>query len=501
MRRHALIVGSLIAVAAWGGSRIRADDASGKGAATSAASPSDKGGDKPKHKVVKGPFQIELNLEGVFEARDKEEVSLSPDSWAELIVREAVPQGTAVKAGDQLLRLDAKHLEEAISDLEAAQKIGALSISQAEADLAMQEKTSPLDMQAAEQAKRAAEEDLKHFLEQDRDMKAKTADFSLKEMQEHLEYVTSELKQLEKMYRGGDLREETEEIILKRQRNAVENARFMLDQAKTGRDRTIGTSIPREEEKLREAAQRTAAALEKLQHSSPAAITKARLELEKLRTENVRSNEKLEKLRHDLELMKVQAPRSGVVYYGAYRLGQWASAATVAAKLVPGGALSAHEVLMTVVDPKSLEIRAAVPETDLHLIADGLKGTATPTAFPSERLPATLADVPKYPDVAGKYSVRLRLDDAKLAKLSHMPAPGMNCKVTLLVYKGDALTVPAKAVFNDPAADSAEYVFAEVDGKPQRREVKTGRRGNDRIEITDGLKAGDTVLLERPEGM
>ena len=68
---------------------------------------------------------------------------------------------------------------------------------------------------------------------------------------------------------------------------------------------------------------KVAAALEKLQHSQPAAITKARLELEKLRTENARSHEKLEKLRHDRELMNVQAPRSGVVYYGAYRLGQW----------------------------------------------------------------------------------------------------------------------------------------------------------------------------------
>jgi HlyD family secretion protein len=500
MRRFALIVGCLITIAACGTSSARGDDASGKPAA-SAASPSDKAGEKAKHKVTRAPFQIEISLDGVFEAREKEEIALSPDSWAELTVREVVPQGKAVAAGDLLLRLDAKHLEDAISDLEAVKKIGALSISQAEADLALQEKTAPLDMQAAEQSKRAADEDVKHFLEEDREMKTKTADFTLKEMQERLEYVTSELKQLEKMYRGGDLREETEEIILKRQRNAVENARFMLEQMKANHDRTIGTSLPREEEKLRESAQRAAAALEKLQHSQPAAITKARLELEKLRTENARSHEKLEKLRHDLELMKLQAPRSGVIYYGAYRLGQWATGAAVAAKLVPGGTVQAHEVLMTVVDPKSLEIRAAVPEAEMHLLDHGLKGTATPTAFPGERIAATVADVPQYPDVAGKYIVRLTLDDGRLAKLNRLPAPGMTCKVTLLVYKADTVTVPAKAVFADPAADSAEYVFAEVDGKPQRREVKTGRRGNDRIEITDGLKPGDTVLLDRPEGM
>lgn len=513
MKRLAFIVGCSISIAAIHVSIVRADEAAAKGATAAAASPSDKSGekaadkasDKPaekaKHKVVKGPFQIELGLEGVFEAREREEISLVPESWAELTVREAVAQGTAVKAGDQLLKLDPKKLEDAISDFEAALKVSALTLQQTEADLALLEKSASLDMQAAEQAKRAADEDLKHFLEKDRDMKSRLADFGLKQSEEHLEYVMSELKQLEKMYRSGDLREETEEIILKRQRAAVESARFMLEQAKAGREQTLNTSLPREEERLREAAQRAANALDKLKHASPIGITKARLELEKLHTEAGRSNEKLEKLRHDLELMKIQAPKSGVVYYGAYRLGQWGTAATVAARLVPGGALQSREILMTIIDPKSLEIRANVPENELHQLEAGLRGVATPIAFPAERIAATLADVPKYPDVTGKYPVRLTIDADRLAKLAKCPAPGMTCKVNLLVYKADALTVPAKAVFNDAAADSADYVFIEADGKPQKREIKTGHRGNDRVEITDGLKAGDTVLLERPEGM
>jgi multidrug efflux pump subunit AcrA (membrane-fusion protein) len=110
--------------------------------------------------------------------------------------------------------------------------------------------------------------------------------------------------------------------------------------------------------------------------------------------------------------------------------------------------------------------------------------------------------LPKYPDVSGKYSVRLTIDAERFAKLDRCPVPGMNCNVKLLVYKADALTVPAKAVFTDPAADSAEFVFVEsADGKPQRHEVKLGQRTTDRVEITDGVKAGETVLLERPEGM
>ena len=276
----------------------------------------------------------------------------------------------------------------------------------------------------------------------------------------------------------------------------------MLERAKSAHDETITTTLPREEEKLREGAERSATALEKLQHASPIGIIKARLDLEKLRTEQSRNSEKLEKLRRDLTLLKVQSPRSGVVYYGAYRLGQWATAAAVAAKLQPGGTPLSHEVLMTILNPQSLEIRAAVPEAELHHLHNGLTGAAVPTAYPGERIAATVADTPKYPDVSGKFSVRLTIDGERVAKLEHCPAPGMTCNVKLLIYKAEALTVPTKAVFADPVADSVEFVFVEsADGKPQRREIKVGQRATERVEILDGLKAGESVLLERPEGM
>jgi multidrug efflux pump subunit AcrA (membrane-fusion protein) len=493
------MIGSAICCVLLGVVTIRADEsapAAGSHAAATAAAA------KTGHTVAKGPFEIVLNLDGVFEAREREEIKLDPDSWSELVVREVAGQGTAVKAGDKLLRLDSKKLDDAISDLEAAQKISDLTLRQAEADLGLLEKTSAFDLLAAEQAKRAADEDLRHFLEKDRDLKTRTAEFNVKQSEERLEYAQAELSQLEKMYRSGDLREETEEIILKRQRNSVESAKFFLEQTKALREQTINAALPREEEKLREVAQRSATAMEKLQHASPIGITKARLELEKLRTESERSSQKLEKLRHDQALMTVVSPRSGVVYYGAYRLGQWATAATVAAKLIPGGALQPHEVLITVVNPQSIEIRAVVPEGDLHHLKDGLKGAVTPAAYPAARIAATLAEIPKYPDVSGKYPVRLAIDAERLAKLERCPVPGMSCNVKLLIYKADALTVPTRAVFTDPAADSAEFVFVESSGgKPERREIKIGQRAADRVEITGGLKAGETVLFERPEGM
>src|SRR5271166_5152504 len=76
------------------------------------ASPSDKSekaaGEATKFTVAKAPFQIDVSLDGVFEARESEEVILVPESWSEWTVREAVPQGTAVKAGDVIVKFDSR---------------------------------------------------------------------------------------------------------------------------------------------------------------------------------------------------------------------------------------------------------------------------------------------------------------------------------------------------------------------------------------------------------
>jgi membrane fusion protein (multidrug efflux system) len=180
----------------------------------------------------------------------------------------------------------------------------------------------------------------------------------------------------------------------------------------------------------------------------------------------------------------------------------WTTGSSVASELQPGHSAQPHEVLMTIIEPSSLAVRAVVPESQLHLLQAGLTGRVVATAFPDERLSATLGELPKYPDVSGKFPVRLTLDTARLAKLEHRPAPGMTCTVKLVPFKkSGALAIPAKAIFSDEGADSPDYVFVESDGKPQRREVKVGHRSGDQAEITDGLKDGDKVLLKRPEGM
>src|SRR3954471_12984486 len=186
----------------------------------------EKGGAKgPTVKVESGPFKIEVTLKGVFESATMTEVSVKPEAWSGLaggmtVVR-AVEPGASVKKGDVLLTLDTEKIDKAIRDQELDQQLADVALRQAELELPILERTTPLDLAAAERSKERVDEDLRKFLASDKPREVEMAHFQVRNSQNSLEYAEEELKQLQKMYRK-DLTEETEEIILKRQRNQVE---------------------------------------------------------------------------------------------------------------------------------------------------------------------------------------------------------------------------------------------------------------------------------------
>jgi len=96
---------------------------------------------------------------------------------------------------------------------------------------------------------------------------------------------------------------------------------------------------------------------------------------------------------------------------------------------------------------------------------------------------------------AGTFEARLNLT----GKWSEPLVAGMDCDVKLVPYKkADAIAAPAKTVFTDELDETQRYVFVVKEGKPAKQPVKVGRASGERLEITEGLKAGDEILLDKP---
>ncbi|HUT33311.1 MAG TPA: HlyD family efflux transporter periplasmic adaptor subunit [Planctomycetota bacterium] len=470
--------------------------------ALGAEAPKEKAKEEPKeapkpstHTVKPELLKIEAQLKGVVESPHMAEIVFRPKAWAELTVLHAAAPGQVVKKGDALLSLDPEKIDDAIKEAGAALGQMEPALKTAQEELAAMEKLLALDLAAAERAKQFADEDLKRYTEIGRPSAVKQAHFAVKNATDHLEYETEELRQLEKMYKADDLTEETEEIILKRQRDTVERATFGLELARQRAAQALEVDLPRQDITTSEAATRQAIALAKAKVAIPAALAKKRLDVGKLKSDQAKAAEKLQKMKQDREAMAVKAPCDGVVYVGPCVRGAWPK---LGQTLERGAQLKPHDAVMTVVQPTDLFARAPVPEDQLERVAVGAEGTAIPVGYPNLTLKAKVATVSQVPVTAGNFEATLSFAAPKDA-----PAlmPGMSCTVKLVSYlKKDALTVPAAAVFTEEADEGATYVLVrKADGTPEKRPVTVGKKADSKAEIVKGLNAGDVVLLEKPE--
>ena len=102
------------------------------------------------YKLKKGPFHVDVALDGVFEAQNQAELIVRPQEWPQLQVLKAVEHGAAVKQGDLVLALDTEKIDRTITELRAEMQLNELAVKQSEAQLAALEKITPLDADANE---------------------------------------------------------------------------------------------------------------------------------------------------------------------------------------------------------------------------------------------------------------------------------------------------------------------------------------------------------------
>ena len=162
-------------------------DAKAKKAAEEAKKTEDAKKSAPAtQKVKKGLVKITVELDGVLESENAQEIAVRPDEWSSLIVLHAAPHGAYVRKGDVVLELDPEKLDRAITDLRKDMQINALSLQQAEQQLSVLEKTTPMDMEATARATRQTVEDRDYYVNVDRPFTLKSTEFNLKSTKEYL---------------------------------------------------------------------------------------------------------------------------------------------------------------------------------------------------------------------------------------------------------------------------------------------------------------------------
>jgi multidrug resistance efflux pump len=450
------------------------------------------------HKVELKRLKVEVPLEGMFVARKMTEVPLRPEAWTGFEIEEVAEHGRKVREGETLFKFDDEKLDEAIADLELDQRLNELAIRRSEEELPRMEKQLEMDYELAERSNREAKEDYDRYNEIDRPQTIKSAEFMVKYYGFMLDYEKDELDQLEKMYAADDLTEETEEVVLKRQRNSVEFAEYSLENAVLRRDETLKVMLPRYDVAIKESLERAEMALARAKMALAIDLNRARYELEQRKEARSKSLDRHAKLLEDRGLMEIKSPANGIVFYGQCVNGRWSETPQLINKYKPHGTVSPGAVLMTIVEPRPVYITATLDEGKRPDVAENQKASISLPAEGADRLTAEVKSISTIPVSSGKFEIEFELPQDKIPD---WVVAGMSCKIQVKSYDNkEALTVPKAAVHDDEDDVNQKFVWIvdpnDAEAKPERRSVTLGKRSGDDIEVVKGLKAGDVVSLE-----
>jgi len=211
---------------------------------------------------------------------------------------------------------------------------------------------------------------------------------------------------------------------------------------------------------------------------SSGAIPGEQLDDAKLRVS--RAQAKLSQAKESIEDYRIKAPWAGLV----------------AKVFVTDGDFVAPRVpLVEIFNPKSLVIRFAVPEKSSPNINAGIKLLAKLDAYPNRNFNAIITRV--YPEL--DRGTRTRTVEAKIVDDVAL-FPGLFARVSIAIKtEPNAITIPENALLTSPQGD--KIVFIVENDKTSLRMVKTGVEQGHRIQILEGIKAGELVVISGNENL
>jgi Cu(I)/Ag(I) efflux system membrane fusion protein len=159
-------------------------------------------------------------------------------------------------------------------------------------------------------------------------------------------------------------------------------------------------------------------------------------------------------------------------------------------KAVQGMRFMPGEMLYQIADLSAVWVVADVFEQDIGLIKSGVKAKVTINAYPDKVFAGTVTYV--YPTLkAETRTVPVRVE---LANPGMLLKPGMFAQVEVAVSaKAKVVTVPLSAVIDSGTRQIV--LIQQGEGRFAPVEVKLGSRSDDYVEVREGVKEGEQVVV------
>lgn len=197
---------------------------------------------------------------------------------------------------------------------------------------------------------------------------------------------------------------------------------------------------------------------------------------EKMRERNV-AQARLKAIESRLQDRQIRAPFAGLLGLRNVSVGTYVS---------PG------DVLTTLIDDSQLKLDFSVPAVFLNELKSGMAIEARSRVYPDQVFTGKVIALNNQVDTVSR-AVTVR---AVIPNTSHMLIPGLLLEVRLPTRQREALLIPEEALLPN-GSNQFVFVAVDVDGqvKAERRQVHIGSRWPGRVEILNGVAAGEQVVI------
>lgn len=204
-------------------------------------------------------------------------------------------------------------------------------------------------------------------------------------------------------------------------------------------------------------------------------LTEERLpkNVEALRAQVAQAQAAVDLIKTNIENSVIKAPVSGMIS---------------SKQIQPGEMCQAGAPLGAVVNIDRVKVVINVPEEDINKLKDGQEATVNVDALGNEgRIKSKISIVSPASGASRLFQVKIEMENK-----DHRLKPGMFANVNVVRgIKENVITIPKDAVL---IKKHGNVVYVVKEGKAEERLVKVGVTNGDRVEITEGLKEGETVV-------
>jgi HlyD family secretion protein len=395
--------------------------------------------------------------------RDRNQIEIRSELERETTVVEIVPEGSRVKKGDLLVRLNSDAIETEIAEDELRVEEAQLALDAAEAEVEIQKSDNESKLRKAQLDLTLKELALEQW-RQGEDKKTRQANsLAIERAERELQRLTDKWEQTQALFE--------KEFVSK---NEYDQDFLAFIEAQAELEKALLTDkiykeyqYPRDEKQKLSDVDEAIAELQRVERQNEINLKNKQSALANKARQLQMREERLAEERDQLEKCTILAPQDGLVVYGSTAQRdnwRWQQEGPISI----GRQIRPNDLMITLPDTSEMIASVKVHES----LAEG-GGWRDPNRR--------------------EYTVKIALDAGDHDGLLK---PSLRCEARLVLGAvEEALAVPVQAVFNDGAV---RFVYVPEGSKFTRRPVGVGRTSDTYAEITSGLESGTRVLLREP---